>query len=268
MVNFSSLASVLKPQDTVSIIDQLQAIIDAALTNEEVFIMERHTDGCIAVSGLVEYKEMTTLDQKNKKDLYSRQSRLLTPLSLTDSSYESELGDYDRPSSSTRTKTPLEVLAKNQSASSHPPFYYASILATSLLKLMGLVTTMQIQGGKQEHLQLRIAMHSGPCSAGIINLQTTTGTVRIPHYKLFGSTLHHTKRLCLSGLALQIRVSKQCHKLLIDAGGFKFERCPDFVSHKGERPVESYWLVGAQDFQYPLPSLDQALSLSDYDDLV
>ena len=58
-----------------------------------------------------------------------------------------------------------------------------------------------------------------------------------------------TAKLCSSGLAL---VTKQCHKLLMNAGGFRFERCPEFYSNVG-KPVESYWLIGPKSLTITYP---------------
>ena len=118
--------------------------------------------------------------------------------------------------------------------------------------------------GKQRQLRLCVAMHSGPCSAGVVGLQTAVGSAHIPRYKLFGSTMTTTHRLCTTGLALQIRVSKPCHDLLVQA---KFELCPDFTTWKSSKSIESYWLVEKEGEDLALPSLDLAISLSDYEDI-
>ena len=63
-------------------------------------------------------------------------------------------------------------------------------------------------------------------------------------------------------LALQIRVSKSCWELPTDYGGFIFECCP---TCNAQITVESYWLVGHENYNFALPSIDQAVSLSSYD---
>ena len=56
-------------------------------------------------------------------------------------------------------------------------------------------------------------------SAGVVGLQTSGGSgAHIPHYKLFGLSLGHTQDLCMTGLALQVRVSKSCQELLASTG--------------------------------------------------
>ena len=156
-------------------------------------------------------------------------------------------------------------------SSSHQksPSHYAGLLGFAALNLMCLSTGVKVPRarGKQRQLQLRVAMHSGPCSAGVVSLQTATGSTHIPHYRLFGSTLTTTRKLCTTGLALQIRVSKLCHDLLVQAGRYQFERCPDFMTWSSSKPIESYWLVGLEGEDFNLPSLDLAVSLSNYEDI-
>ncbi len=237
--------------------------------------MERTSDGCTIASGLVE-----TIYPEEQE----RGGGTATPLSMTDSSYGSEF-DFELEMTTRKTHThstreeldfvrdhtsrSQQVAAKAVDNIGKPPSHYASILAIAALKLMGSSTRVEIPGSENKQLQLRIALHSGPCSAGVIGLQTRSGTTRIPHYKLFGPTLKHTNNLCSTDLALQIRVSKQCRDLLLKAPGegFQFERCPDYMKWASKKPVESYWLVGREGLSVKLPSLDLAVSLSQYEDI-
>ena len=247
-VGFASLTTRLQPQTVIKLVDHLHAIIDEAFCDRDIFVMERTSDGCIAVGGLVEF---TTDDLIGGRET----GGTISPLSMTDSSYGSEL-DLDHHHTKQDPALPTTEL----------PSHYASLLATASLKLMSFSTRVAVPGSGNKQLQLRIALHCGPCSAGIVGLQTSTGATRIPHYKLFGPTVKHTNSLCTTGLALQIRVSKQCRDLLLKAGGFQFERCPDYMLSASRKPIESYWLVGKEGLSVKLPSLEQAVSLSEYDD--
>lgn len=100
-----------------------------------------------------------------------------------------------------------------------------------------------------------------------MGLTLTNRTNHMPHYKLFGPTLSFARNLCSTGLSLQIRVSRQCHELLLKAGGFVFERCPDYKIKMNQKTVESYWLVEKAGLTLPLPSLEKALPLSEYEDV-
>ncbi len=241
VVGFSSLAARLPPEQIVLIIDQLHTLIDEAFTDPNIFIMERTSDGCIAVSGLKDFKK-------------EKRREIKTPSSMTDSSYGS---DINMDEHLTKEKP---IVINRQS-----PAQFAEHLATAALKLLSYSTKTSVPLPENRTLQLRIALHSGPCSAGVIGLQTTAGVPRVPRYKLFGPTIRHLKTLCSSSLALQVRVSKECRELLVNAGGYLFERCPDFTVVSDRKPLESYWLVARDQLPLVLPSLDDAMSLRDYD---
>lgn len=239
----------------IEVIDHFQALIDETFTDKDIFIMERTSDGFIAASGM---NDTVCMDQRNQ---------LVSPVSMTDSSYGSEV-DFDiewtaRERPLTDKEQPL-LPDKPPSAAS-----YTATLATAVLKLMSSSSRIKVPAPENSQLQLRIALHSGPCSGGVVGLQTSAaGHSHIPHYKLFGPTLRYTSNLCHSGLALQIRVSKQCRDLLNQVGGFTFERSPDFMTWDCAQPIESYWLIGKEGLQLKLPPLDCAISLANYDDLI
>ena len=132
--------------------------------------MEQSSDGCTAVSGLAEIAP-------------EEQSGTTSPVSMTDSSYGSEL---DLGEQTTKTLRTVEKVPAPASELNKPASYYASLLATASLKLMSLSTRVVVPSSENKQLQLRIALHSGPCSAGVVGLPTSTGATRIPHYKLFG----------------------------------------------------------------------------------
>ena len=255
----------MQPHEIVTLVNHIQAIIDEAFKEKEIFIMERSSDGCIAATGLIN-------QPKPDHSKLTTRSQTMTPISQIDSSYGSEVL-MDQYSPKHRTKTPSSQISapsekgQNMIIQSKTSAYFAGLLATGALKLMSLSATVKIPQQDQHQLQLRIGLHSGSCSAGVIGLQTVSGALRIPHYKIFGPAVNMTKLLCSTGLALQIRVSKSCWQLLTDIGGYHFERCPDFMTWNGQKPLESYWLVGQEDYEFPLPSLDQAISLSNYDDI-
>ena len=243
VAGFSSLTTRLPPEQVIHVIDRLHAIIDEAFTDSDIFIMDRTSDGCIAVSGLVDSWEVST------------------PLSPADSSCRSEVGiEVDYKCSKKKPESYKQIEGQ-------PASYYVGKMATAALKLLSYSTTITVPLPESQILQLRIALHSGACSAGVIGLQTTTGTARTPHYKLFGPTMRHLQTMYLSSLALQIRVSKQCRDLLLSTGGYIFERCPDYMLVSSRQLIESYWLVAKVDFPLKLPSLSDAMPLCDYEDI-
>lgn len=266
IVNFSSLSSKLPPQQVVNLIDHFHAMIDEAFKDEDIFVMERYVDGCIAASGLTDTQ---TQDSKPssipEQACSSGRSLTMTPASMVDSSYGSqlELEDLEADVDQCKHKQQPQQWIEGR----YRPSHFADKLATACLKLMSLTTVARHQIIGKQQLQVRIALHVGPCSAGVVGLQTTASAVRIPHYKLFGPTLSALKKLTSTGLALQIRMSHQCRELLVEVGQFCFERCPDFPSWSPNKQIESFWLVGKKGLDIPLPSHDLALSLSEYDSL-
>lgn len=239
------MSSYLKPHEAVSLIDHIQAIIDESFNDNEIFVMERFADGCIAASGLVTHQI--------KPDSISHYH--------TVTSFDISENHHSTPNISPKVSQASITATKNYS-------YYASLIALGALKLLSLSTTIKIPQLSNHQLQLRVGLHSGSCSAGVITLQTIVGAVHVPHYKLFGPTINLTKRLCSTSLALQIKVSQACWDLLTTFGGFKFERCPDFMTCGSNlEQIESYWLIGHEGYNFPLPSIDSAVSLSNYEDI-
>lgn len=258
VVGFSLLVERLKPREMIRVIDHLHTLIDEAFRGEEIFVMERSSDGCTAVAGLAE----TLLEEKHlREDSFS---------SLADSSYGSDnhLLDFDRkppkkPRDADREQSTTKQNSKNQlKTASH----FAGQLATAVLNLMSASSKVHIPLIGRKQLQLRIALHSGPSSAGMLGLQSSPGANRTPQFKLFGQTVRYAESLCCTGLALQIRVSKKCKDLLSYSDEFQFERCPDYPTRDNRKPIESYWMVGKSNLPVTLPSLDLAISLSDYED--
>lgn len=251
------MSSTLNPKELINIVDHLQALVDEAFSNKDIFIMERTSDGCIAVSGL------------DESAIIENPTRALSSLSMTDSSYGSEL-DFLVNETSNSTDDYGGVMAKLKESTEPEQKYahhYAETLAISALKLLSDSSKINVPIHDNKQLQLRIALHSAPCSGGVVGLQTNTLASHIPHYKLFGAPLRYTSNLCRTGLALQIRVSKTCKELLAKCKGFSFERCPDYMMWETRKPIESYWLLGKDGMITKLPSIDCAIPLSEYEDV-
>ena len=260
----------------VRIIDHFHTLVDEAFTHPDIFLMERSSSGYVAACGLVEGTGGVAEPSRSGAE---------SQLSMTDSSYgsvpdlsgETETWRHRMTPSkhihqqlpdSKHIHQPSNLHSQRSSDSQRSPQYFASVLATAALTLMNNSVQIEIPNSEENgQIQLRIGLHSGPCSAGVIGLQTAGGSSsRIPHYKLFGVSLGHTRNLCFSGLALQIRVSKSCQQLLASTGVFQFERCPDYTMWSSRRAIESFWLVGKKGMEVSLPSLELALPLTEYDD--
>lgn len=244
VVGFSSLSATLKPHEVVTVLDHLYALIEEAFHDPDTLITERNSEKCVIVSGLDENMatEVTPTNCYDSKSLSS----------MTDSSYGSDV-EVTRVS----TNKPPQVDLKTAS-------YYASIMACAALHLLSASSKVHIPLRGRKQLQLRLALHSGPCAAGVLGLQTTMEANRIPEFKFLGPTIHHIDMLCSTGLALQIRVSQDCKTLLDQSDGFLFERCPDYSASSDSKAVVSYWLIGQKKLPIKFPSLDLAMPLTEY----
>ena len=270
IVGFSSLVSDLPPNEIINLVDHIHAIMDDAFADKKIFVMERSADSCLAVSGINKV-ENEPPENVHGRQLSAGRNDTNTPISMTDSCYETgdeAAGSHENLHRHTKTNSSnlqRSMLASRKIASASQN---ATILAVGALKLMSSSTQVKVPDKPDFHLQMRIALHSGSCLGGIVGLQTVKGSRQIPKYKLFGPTVREAQNLCASGLALQIRVSKSCRDLLQHQGGFHFERCPDRVLWHSKSLTESYWLLGKDELPLKMPSLDDALSLSAYDDII
>lgn len=113
IVGFDSLTRHMAPQDVIKVVDQFHAIIDEAFGDKELFIMERTYHSCTVASGLIERYETPP------------KSHSVTSMSESSSGSEAEL-QLDRNHNQ----------SKDQPAATKSPCHYASLLATSVLKLM------------------------------------------------------------------------------------------------------------------------------------
>jgi len=133
---------------------------------------------------------------------------------------------------------------------------HAGEIAKMSLDLLSAMTNFRIRHKPDQQLQLRIGMHSGSCVAGVVGL-------KMPRYCLFGDTVNYASRMESSGLALRIHVSPECRNVLLQLGGYHLiERGP--VSMKGKGTITTYFLLGYQGFNKPLPSLENAAPESEH----
>ncbi len=244
-MGFSSLCATLKPYEVITVLDHLHALIEESFKDKDILVTERNSEKSIAITGLDEHLKAVAVPPVDYE------SKSLS--SMTDSSYGSDVDIIG-------AKTTNDDCASTKSAS-----HYAGIMAMAAINLLSGSSKIQVPMRGRKQLQIRVALHSGPCTAGILGLQTSLDSNRIPEYKFFGPTLHYVNMLCQTGLALQIRVSKECKALLDQREGFLFERCPDFPTNG--KSVVSYWLIGYSQLSVKLPSLDLAVPLTDYSNI-
>ncbi|TGZ69521.1 hypothetical protein CRM22_003703 [Opisthorchis felineus] len=122
---------------------------------------------------------------------------------------------------------------------------HAGEIATMALDLLSQCGTFVIRHMPNMPLRLRIGLHSGPCVAGVVGLT-------MPRYCLFGDTVNTASRMESTGAAFRIHVSPTTKEILDDLGGYHLE-LRGKVTLKGKGEVDSFWLVGKDGFNKPLP---------------
>ncbi|XP_071788084.1 atrial natriuretic peptide receptor 1-like isoform X1 [Asterias amurensis] len=130
---------------------------------------------------------------------------------------------------------------------------HAGEICSMALDLLSFVKTFHIAHIPDEHLQLRIGVHTGPVVAGVVGK-------KMPRYCLFGDTVNYASRMESSGLALRIHVSPECKDVLMKIGTFHLERRGS-VQMKGKGTIETFFLLGRDGFNKELPSLSTAAPL-------
>eukprot|EP00977_Amphora_coffeiformis_P020550 scaffold8371_cov199-Amphora_coffeaeformis.AAC.3 len=127
-----------------------------------------------------------------------------------------------------------------------PVKLHATIMARFALACLDTVgvLTRQLEvtlGPDTGDLQVRIGLHSGPVTAGVLRGERA-------RFQLFGDTMNTTARLESTGRAGRIHVSEETAVLLREAGKERWlvERA-DRVYAKGKGALKTYWLVGEND---------------------
>ncbi|CAK1600482.1 unnamed protein product [Parnassius mnemosyne] len=122
---------------------------------------------------------------------------------------------------------------------------HAESVATMALHLLHLAGRFRVRHLPAQPLHLRIGLHSGPCCAGVVGLT-------MPRYCLFGDTVNTASRMESTGAAWRIQVSAATAARLAAAGGYRL-RSRGLRHIKGKGAMHTYWLLGKDGFDRPLP---------------
>ncbi|KAJ3585076.1 hypothetical protein NHX12_013798 [Muraenolepis orangiensis] len=123
---------------------------------------------------------------------------------------------------------------------------HASEIANMALDILSAVGTFKMRHMPDVPVRIRIGLHTGPCVAGVVGLS-------MPRYCLFGDTVTTASRMESSGMPYRIHVHESTVKILLDLHlGYKFQ-LRGRAQVKGKGTEETYWLVGRDGFDKPLP---------------
>uniref|UniRef100_A0A914XJF6 Guanylate cyclase domain-containing protein n=1 Tax=Plectus sambesii TaxID=2011161 RepID=A0A914XJF6_9BILA len=129
-------------------------------------------------------------------------------------------------------------------------------ICTMALDLLREVSEIKIPHIPQEHLLLRIGIHTGPVAAGIVGL-------KMPRYCLFGDTVNTASRMESSGEPMCIHLSQttaehlQVHHFHKQ---FVCQQLEDLLDIKGKGLMKTFWLLRKHGFPYEI-DLDKSRSL-------
>ncbi|XP_060810271.1 guanylate cyclase 2D isoform X2 [Amyelois transitella] len=123
---------------------------------------------------------------------------------------------------------------------------HAESIATMALHLLHLAGRFRVRHLPGVPLRLRIGLHTGACCAGVVGLT-------MPRYCLFGDTVNTASRMESTGAAWRIQVSAATAERLTAAGGYRL-RSRGLTQIKGKGAMHTFWLLGKEGFDKPLPT--------------
>ncbi|XP_047440743.1 retinal guanylyl cyclase 2 isoform X9 [Mugil cephalus] len=123
---------------------------------------------------------------------------------------------------------------------------HAAEIANMALDILSAVGTFKMRHMPDVPVRIRIGLHTGPCVTGVVGLT-------MPRYCLFGDTVTTASRMESSGMPYRIHVHQSTVKVLQELHlGYKLE-LRGRTEVKGKGIEETYWLVGKDGFNKPLP---------------
>ncbi|KAL6463331.1 hypothetical protein MHYP_G00277220 [Metynnis hypsauchen] len=123
---------------------------------------------------------------------------------------------------------------------------HAAEMANMSLDILSCIGTFKMRHMPTVKVRIRIGLHSGPVVAGVVGLT-------MPRYCLFGDTVNTASRMESTGLSYRIHVNISTVQILRDLKlGYKIDSRGK-TELKGKGVEETFWLVGKEGFNKPLP---------------
>uniref|UniRef100_A0A3P8RYB8 Guanylate cyclase n=1 Tax=Amphiprion percula TaxID=161767 RepID=A0A3P8RYB8_AMPPE len=123
---------------------------------------------------------------------------------------------------------------------------HAAEMANMSLDILHCIGTFKMRHMPELKVRIRIGLHSGPVVAGVVGLT-------MPRYCLFGDTVNTASRMESTGLSYRIHVNQSTVDVLNSLKlGYKID-VRGMTELKGKGVENTYWLVGREDFNKPLP---------------
>ncbi|XP_072255463.1 retinal guanylyl cyclase 1 [Pyxicephalus adspersus] len=124
---------------------------------------------------------------------------------------------------------------------------HAAEIANMSLDILSSVGSFKMRHMPEVPVRIRIGLHSGPCVAGVVGLT-------MPRYCLFGDTVNTASRMESTGLPYRVHVNVSTVNILQSLQeGYLFE-VRGKTELKGKGVEDTYWLVGKEGFNKPLPT--------------
>ncbi|XP_075930392.1 retinal guanylyl cyclase 1-like [Petromyzon marinus] len=123
---------------------------------------------------------------------------------------------------------------------------HAGEISDMSLDILSSVGSFRMRHLPDVPVRIRIGLHTGPCVAGVVGLT-------MPRYCLFGDTVNTASRMESTGMPCRIHINRSTVTILDSLDkGYKYELRGN-TELKGKGVEQTYWLVGRQGLNKPLP---------------